>query len=212
MSSCPVHASDVPTDTVALTRTFRSSRTFSISHSLLGRAIRYVTGDRLRGEALYVLFVTTLALGVLIAHYLGWALLQPAMQAGDTQAWEMSFWFAQLGSVAFLILVGGIGFRAAVSATVDPDRQLLSLEQGADELTLSLTEINEVSIISARLFHLHYRHYAATRPFISDLKDEVIILRTDHGPVAVAISDGDAEGFVELLAARQELAVESTAS
>lgn len=151
-------------------------------------------------------------MGVLIAHYLGWALLQPAMQAGDTQAWEMGFWFAQLGSIAVLILTGGIGFRPAVSATVDADRQLLSLEQGSDKLTLSLAEVNEVSIISARLFHLHYRHYAATRLFISELKDEVVILRTNHGPVAVAVSDGDAEAIAELLEAREELAVESTAS
>ncbi len=195
-----------------MTRTFRSSRTFSFSHSLLGRVIRYVTGDRLRGEALYILTITTLALVILMAHYLGWALLQPAMQAGDTESWELTFWFAQVGSVVFLLLIGGIGFRPAVSATVDAEQQRLSLQQGSDELTLSLTDIDEVSIVSARLFHLHYRRYAATRLFIGTLRDEVVILRTPHGPVAVAIADGDAGSLVELVDQREAMAIESTAS
>lgn len=211
-SSTPFHALVVPTDTVALTRTFRSPRTFSFSHSLLGRAIRHVTGDPLRGEALYILTITTLVLGVLMAHYLGWALLQPTIQASDTTSWELTFWFAQVGSVVVLFLIGGIGFRPPVSATVDSEKQLLSLQQGSDELTLSLTEVDDVSIISARLFHLHYRHYAATRQFIGDLHDEVVILRTGHGPVIIAISDEDAGSLVELVGKRDELAVESTAS
>ena len=195
-----------------MTRTFRSPRTFSLSHSLLGRAIRYITGDRLRGEALYILTITSLALGVLMAHYLGWALLQPAMQAGNTESWELTFWLAQVTSVAVLLLIGGIGFRPAVSATVDSEQEHLSLQQGSDELTLSLSDVHEVSIVSARLFHLHYRHYAATRLFIGSLHDEVIILRTPHGPVAVAIADGDAGSLVELVDQREEMAVESTAS
>ena len=147
-----------------------------------------------------------------MAHYLGWALLQPTMQAGDTASWELTFWFAQVGSVVILFLIGGIGFRPPVSATVDSEQQLLSLQQGSDELTLSLTDVDEISIISARLFHLHYRHYAATRQFIGDVNDEVVILRTVHGPVAIAIADGDAGSLVELVGQREELAVESTAS
>jgi hypothetical protein len=195
-----------------LTRTFRSTRTFSPSHSLLGRFIRYVIGDRLRGEALFILTITTLLMGVLIAHYLGWALLQPAMDASNPETWELRFWFAQIGSVLVLGLLGGLGWRPSVEATIDTDAGTLHLSQGTASAHVELADIEDVSIVSARLYHLHYRHYANTTPFIGEMTDEIIIIRSADGPLAVALGDEDAGDLVELVRPQEEMVMESQAA
>lgn len=195
-----------------MTRTFRSTRTFSPSHSLLGRFIRYVIGDRLRGEALFILTITTLLMGVLIAHYLGWALLQPAMDASNPETWELRFWFAQIGSVLVLGLLGGLGWRPSVEATIDTDAGTLHLSQGTASAHVELADIEDVSIVSARLYHLHYRHYANTTPFIGEMTDEIIIIRSADGPLAVALGDEDAGDLVELVRPQEEMVMESQAA
>lgn len=185
-------------DLAALTRTFRSSRTFHPYHSLLGRLLRWATGDRLRGEATFILTLTGLALLVLIAHYLGWALLQPVIEGDNTQAWQMRFWFAQIASVLLLAAVGLVGFRPPVTAHVGENR--LTLDQGKRSLTLSVDEIEEVSSLSAQLYHLHYRHYAATHAFIGTMDDTVLLLRTADGPVVVALPEDDQTALAQALA------------
>ena len=206
------HAPDVSTEPVALTRTFRSSRTFSPTYSLLGRWIRHLTGDRLRGEALFILTITSLVLGVLMAHYLGWALLQPAMNAGNPDTWQLWFWFAQIGSVALLFLIGGVGWRPSVEATIDTTRGILMVEQGKSSVKVHVDEIEDASIVSPRLYHMHYRHHAATRPFISRPGREVIILRTGDGPIALSLDEADAGTLVDLVRQREEVMVESAAA
>lgn len=180
-----------------MTRTFRSSRTFHPYHSLLGRLLRWATGDRLRGEATFILTLTGLALLVLLAHYLGWALLQPVIERDNTQAWQMGFWFAQIGSVLLLIAVGIIGFRPPVTAQVRDGE--LTLSQGSRSLSLSLRDVEEATFISTRLYHIHYRHYAATHVFIGTLDDEVLLLRTSGEPVVVGLPEDDQFALAEAL-------------
>ncbi|PEN12776.1 hypothetical protein CRI94_12210 [Longibacter salinarum] len=168
-----------------------------------------MTGDRLRGEALFILTLTTLVMGVLIAHYLGWALLQPMMTGSDTSTWQIGFWLAQVGSVAFLLLIGGIGWRPEVIATIDTEAGLLSVEQGNVSASVDVDDIQDVSVVSARQYHLHYRRYAATKPFIGKLGDEVVIVRTTQGPLAISIDDAEAGALVDLVSERDELLVES---
>ena len=68
-----------------VTRTFEAPRTYRPSASVLGRAVRAWTNDRLRGEALYLVALTGLTILLLMAHYLGWALLTSALAA--SQGW-----------------------------------------------------------------------------------------------------------------------------
>jgi len=161
--------------------------------------MRRITGDRLRGEALFILTLTTLALGVLIAHYLGWALLQPSLSAENTESWQLAFWFAQLGSVAFLVAVGGIGFRPRVTTTINPDAAFLSVEQGSSSIRMNAEEIQSITQIPARLYHLHYRHYARTRLFRGRMAESVLVFRTASGPVVLALEQDDLDAVFEVI-------------
>lgn len=169
-------------------RTFEAPRSYRPSASLLGRALRAWTNDRLRGESLYLVAMTGLVLALLMAHYLGWALLssvlsvQPAAQA--------LFWGVQVGSVLALIGVGLVGFRPAVRVTCRPDG--VTLHQGDRTCVLSPTDIEDVTLISAQRYHRHYRRYAATHVFVSAVPEEVLCVRTADGPVVVALPDADA--------------------
>jgi hypothetical protein len=170
-----------------VTRTFESPRSYDPTYSLLGRLLRSWTGDRLRGEALFVVVLTALALVLLMAHYLGWALLKPMLTANPS--WQMLFWAGQLVSVAVLAAVGLVGLRPGV--TVQCTATGLDLEQGGRTETVSYDAVEAVDAISATQYHRHYRRYAATQPFVGSLSDEVLLLRTPRGPVVISLADPD---------------------
>lgn len=135
---------------------------------------------------------TTLVIVLLIAHYLGWAFLQTAIESNPDGPVAVAFWG---GQVASLLIVGGIcllGFRPGVTVTVHADKQRLRLEQGADRLTLAFDAIERAAVIDARRFYIHYRPYAATRIFTSSLPETVLLLRTSEAPVIVALASTDA--------------------
>lgn len=182
-----------------MTRTFRSPRSYHPSHSLLGRALRAWTGDRLRGEALFVVVLTGLTLVLLLTHYLGWALLNPLFDTNP--AWQTYFWIAQGVSVLLLGGVGLIGFRPVVQVACLPEA--LHLSQGDRTLSLPHEAVEAVDVISARQYHRHYRRYAATQIFISQLPEQVLLLRTTQGPVVLALEDVDDQAtLLQLLKAQ----------
>lgn len=170
-------------------RTFDSPSTYRASYSLLGRAVRTWVDDRLRGEALFIVTLTALSLGLLLSHYLGWALLKQFLAAHPT--WQMVFWGGQLASILVLAGIGLVGVCPAVRVTCSPNA--VTLRQGDRSCTLPLSSIEEVALISARRYHRHYRRYAATRIFVSVRPNEVIRLRTDKGPVIVGLSELEAQ-------------------
>ncbi len=177
-----------------MTRTFQSSWSYDPSYSLLGRLLRYWTGDRLRGEALFIVALTGLALALLMSHYLGWALLKPVLV--DNPSWQLLFWAGQLASVAALSAVGLLGVRPGVTVACTPTG--LELEQGSRTRTVDHDAIEQVDTVSATQYHRHYRRYAATDVFVGNLDNEVILLRTPDGPVAIALADPEEQA--ELLA------------
>ena len=172
-----------------VTRTFESPRSYHPSYSLLGRAVRAWVGDRMRGEALYIVALTGLTLVVLMSHYLGWALLKPVLTANPS--WQAWFWGGQIVSLLALIGVGLVGFRPPVRVECHSDA--VTLTQGAQSCTLPYASIDAISRVSAQRHHRHYRRYAATQIFVSAPPDEVILLRTDDGPVIVALPDSEAQ-------------------
>lgn len=172
---------------VPLTHAFSSQRTFRPTHSLLGRALRRWTGDRLKGEAYYVLVLTGLVLALLMAHYLGWALLQPIFTGPDGAWYQTVFWLGQLASVVAVAAVGLVGFRPPLTVRCDDEAGRLHLTQGDRSCAVDYASVETASLIPARRFHRHYRHYAATRIFVGRLEDEVLLLETDTGPVVVAL-------------------------
>jgi len=155
---------------------------------LLGRLIRRWVDDRLRSEAVYIVLVTALALAVIMSHYLGWALLRPYLAESVTR--QALFWGGQLTAAALWAAVGLVGFRPGVTVTCSSDG--LEFEQGDRHLAVSYDAINEIDLISGTCYHRHYRRYAATHVFVSHPSGDILLLRTDHGPVAVGLADGDA--------------------
>lgn len=163
--------------------TFRSPRTYHPSYSLLGRAVRAWATDRLRGEALFIVSFSGLCLGVLLAHYLGWALLEPLLAAHPS--WQTVFWGGQLVSVLGLVAVGLVGSRPEVR--VDCRRTAVVFQQGARHCHVPYADVQGVERIAARRYHRHHRRYAATRVFVSVLPEEVLLVRTEAGPIVVAL-------------------------
>ncbi|MFB6271376.1 MAG: hypothetical protein ABEL51_00635 [Salinibacter sp.] len=173
-------------------RTFTSPSAYHPSYSLLGRAVRAWIDDRLRGEALYIVVLTGLTLVLLMSHYLGWALLKPVLT--EHPFWQRLFWIGQGTSVLVLLGLGLVGFRPAVRVRCGPET--ITLRQGDRVCRVDYTALTDVSTLSARRYHRHYRRYAATRIFLSAVPDEVICLHTEEGPVIVALSDPDAQTAV----------------
>ena len=171
-----------------MTRTFRSARCYDPSYSLLGRALRRWTGDRLRGEALFLVALTGLALILLMAHYLGWALLQSYLAEQPTR--QLLFWTGQLASGVVWAGVGLVGFRPNVTASCTSTA--LRLEQNGRTRTVPYDSIEEARVISAMRYHRHYRRYAATSVFVGRLADDVLLLRTERGPVIVGLVPAEA--------------------
>lgn len=176
-------------DASPVTRTFSAPRSFHPSSSLLGRAVRAWTGDRLRGEALFLVLITGLGLALLMTHFLGWALLKPVLS--ESPRWQMLFWGGQVVSVLALAGIGLVGFRPPVRVRCTPDA--LALTQGDQSCTLFYASISEVDTVSAQQYHRHYRRHAAARIFVSRLPDEVILLRTPEEPVLVGLPDAEAQ-------------------
>jgi hypothetical protein len=170
-----------------VTRTFRSPRTFDPRYSLLGRAFRSWTGDRLRGEALYVVAMTGLALALLMGHYLGWALLKSTLAASPSG--QTLFWASQLASGLAWAGLGLVGIRPAVTVTCTATG--LDLEQGGRTRHVAYDALEAVETVAATAYHRHYRRYAATAVFVGALPDEMLLLRTDRGPVVVGLADPD---------------------
>jgi hypothetical protein len=170
-----------------VTRTFQSSWSYDPSYSLLGRVFRYWTGDRLRGEAFFIVALTGLTLVLLMAHYLGWALLKPMLV--DNPSWQMLFWVGQLASVAVLAAVGLLGVRPGVTVTCTATA--VEVEQGSRSRTVPYDHLDAIDTVSATRYHRHYHRYAATQVFAGTIEDEVLLLRTPGGPVAIALADPD---------------------
>jgi len=120
-----------------------------------------------------------------MGHYLGWALLKSLF--ANRPSWQLWFWGGQVISVLLLAGLGLIGFCPAVRVRCTSDA--VELRQGSQSQTIPYSSIATVDTISTVRFHRHYRRYAATQVFVSELSGDVICLDTEEGPVIVSFSD-----------------------
>ena len=174
---------------MALSFTIRKS--FSPSHSALGRFIRWRTADRLRAEAIYIFVVTMAVVAWLLIDFAAWALLAERIEAEPTGQAAILFFVAQLGVPLLGIVVAGIGFRPEVHVLLEDDR--LSVTAGSERVDVSLDETVTIRTIGAVEYHRGLRLMASTRPFINRPVDRVVVIAAPDMTVALGLSTDDRE-------------------
>ena len=142
-------------------------------------------GDARRAEALFLVALSMIALGLLLAQFLAWMWFQPAILADPTGPTAIAFWFSQVGALLLCLFTCVVGFTPAVVIVVRPT--MLHLRRGTRERTLRYDEITSVESISALRYYRHYGRYAATDAFVNRLTPEVLLLHTLDGPVALGL-------------------------
>jgi hypothetical protein len=143
--------------------------------SLLGRALRRWTGDRLRAEALHITLLTGGALLGLMGVYAADALVV----AGPAEAALLAVGGALVGVSGLLALVGLVGVRPRAAVTCAP--AAVRIERGRERLRLPYAALERIETVSARLYHRQYRRWAAVRPFLGSASGPVLLLHAQDG-------------------------------
>ena len=183
---------------------FHTPRRFHPAYSLLGRLLRRVCHDTRHAESVYLVVVCSLALLLLLAQYLAWAFVGPAILAAPSGSTAMTFWASQLGGLLLLIGGAGVGFRPAVYVTLTHDA--LHLRQGTRTLRLDLHGLGDPKPVTALEAHRHWNRYARTQPFYSRLADALLLFRTPEGPVLLGLALEDRDALVAALYDRHAVA------
>ena len=142
-------------------------------------------GDARRAEALFLVTLSMLVLGLVLAQFLTWMWFQPPILADPAGPVAIAFWLSQVGGLMLCLFTCVVGFTPAVVITMTPTG--LHLRRGAHERTLPYDEITSVESISARRYYQHYGRYAATDAFVNRLTPDVLLLHTLDGPVALGL-------------------------
>ncbi len=171
-------------------RTFYVPRRFHPAYSLLGRYVQRVIGDERRAEALFLVVLSMILLGLLLVQCLAWTFLNPAAS-----------WLSQVGALTLCVVTCVLGYKPAITVTCTEIG--LCLCQGLRALKLDYTEITSIETISALLFHRHYRRYAATEAFVNRMERDLLLLETTHGPVVIGLPPRDHAALVLHLEAQQ---------
>ncbi len=189
-------------------RTFKVRPRFHPAHSLLGRGLRRLLGDARRAEAWFLIALSMIALGLLLAQFFTWMWLKPAILAAPDGPVAVAFWVGQVGALALGLLTCVVGFTPAVTVTATPTG--LHLRRGRHERALRYDAITSAESISALLYHRHYGKYAATQAFVNRMTPRVLLLHTAEAPVALGLLPEDHDALLHLLEERLALAFEAS--
>lgn len=161
--------------------------------SLLGRAVRRRAADARQAEGLYAVAAALAVVAAALLTQWGWML--PETDPLTVGAATVAGWV--LVSAACFI-----GWRPRLHVHVDGAS--LRVRRGRESFVLPLGAIASAERVPAAVFHRHWRRYAATRAFVNRLGDEVLLLRTEHGPVVLGLADGDLTRLEERIARHEE--------
>lgn len=162
---------------------------FHPAYSLLGRWMQRRLGDARRAEALFLVALSMIVLGLVLAQFLAWLWLQSAILADPTGPVAMAFWLGQVGGLMLCLFTCVVGFTPAVGVTMAATG--LCLRRGSRERILPYAEITSVESITALRYYRHYGRYAATDAFVNRLTPDVLLLHTPGGPVALGLPPKD---------------------
>lgn len=146
-------------------------------------------GDARRAEAYYIITLTFLALVLLLANYVAWALLETRILADPEGPVALWFWTGQVGAVLLVILGAVIGFKPEVRIVCGDGG--MDVQAEGKHLQVTRTNIQSFETISATVFHRHYRRYAATHVFVNRMPETLLLLHTTHGPLVIGFSESD---------------------
>ncbi len=180
-----------------LHRTFHVPPRFHPAYSLLGRGLHRLVGDARRAEALFLIALSMLALGLLLAQFFAWMGLQEAIQAEPLGPVAVAFWLGQIGAVALCVLTCVIGFAPGITVTLTPTH--LHVRQGRHERALPYEAITATESVSALAYHRHYRPYAATQAFVNRMTPQVLLVHTPEAPIALGLPPEDHDTVRHLL-------------
>lgn len=161
--------------------------------------------DARRAEALYIVTLAFVLLGLLLAQYTAWAFLKAPILAAPRGSLAVAFWLAQVGSVLLVVLGGAFGFKPALYVRCSPTE--LFLRQGGRTLHLALEDIWEATCLPSETVHRHHLRYAATRVFASWYGPTILLLKTAQGPVVLGLGESDAHTLLACLEATRRVAV-----
>ena len=182
---------------IILRHTFHVPSRFHPAYSLLGRGLRRLVGDARRAEALFLVTLSMVALGLVLAQYFAWMWLQATIMADPLGPVAVGFWVGQVGTVFLAFAVCVVGFTPPIAVTLTPTE--VHLRRGSKAHVLATEAITSVASISPLLYYRHYARYAATEVFINRMTPQVLMLHTSEAPVALGLLPKDHEAAVHFL-------------
>lgn len=171
-------------------------RSFYLPASPLGRLVRRWTHDARQAESVYFVVVALVLCFATLAGQWGW------IAFGTTPEGAPSLAFFGVQIVGGLVLAATclVGWRSPV--VVIARDEALDVRQGDRALSLHYGRIASAEPITAEVYHLHWRRFAATRAFVNRLPDDLLLLHTASGPVVLGLAADDCDRLREHLADR----------
>ncbi len=161
-------------------------RAFHPPAALLGRWIRRRARDARQAESRYIVAAALVLTVASLVSQWSWILLGEGALGSPLALWVLG------AHVAGGLLLGWgclWGWKPAVTVVVGTAG--VEIGQGDDTLTLAHGDIERAERITAAAYHRHWRRYAATHAFVNRLPTELLLLRTDAGPVVLGLAPAD---------------------
>jgi len=180
---------------------FRIASRFNMAYSPLGKLIRKQTNDAYRAENLFILAAATLIIALMLANQFAWAFIREEVLANPQGDVAITYWLVQLSFIVTFLFGCVVGFKPVVTITCTSSS--VNIQSGDLRTAIGYDEIQQVKIISADLFHRHYRRYKATMPVINGTEQQYALLVTEHHPVVLGLCSADLDAFVQHVEAQR---------
>ncbi len=194
-----------------MSHTYFIKRRFHVGYSFLGRFLRRRIPDTYHAEGVFIVVFALLFIGLVLANYLGWALVEPVITSNPDGPITDAFWISQILTALTFFFLSAYGFKPALKISIDEGFDL-AISQGKTSMRLPLAEIKAVTMISALRYHQHYRKYRETRAFYGKIPQTLLLIKTADGPILLGLDETSQQELLQLLQPQSEKIVFSTFS
>ena len=175
---------------------FTIPRSLYLPASPLGRLVRRWARDARQAESLYLVALALVLCLATLAGQWGWIAYGTTPESTPS----LTFFAVQVGGGLALVATCLLGWRPRVVVTAR--EEALDIRQGNEAISLHYGRITSAERITAGAYHRHWRRFAATRPFVNRLPEELLLLHTASGPVVLSLAPLDLDRLEAHLAAR----------